>query len=1224
MKKFLILLSIFILVLTLGACSNKNNKKQTFILDSIEVTKNPTKIEYTEGETFNPAGIEVIATYKAGKKTKTENVTSKVTYDKTVLALGDTSVTVTYTEGDIIKTATITITVNPLKELIGDGLKLSKPESELVIEVDSPKGKAKSYWFTSYKDDGLHIKAIVEDPSIDQGTNTFNADGIEVLVSKIQRIDNIAPGTLRINASVRKDLVVAKHDGTQYVNQTTHSITSKFDKVSFGGKYVEGYQIELVIPYAALDVTKEDKNITFVPALYNNQGTIASIGIADLFDVNLEYSRTFIHIVDDDTYAENPWVQLGAVFGNYKQLEYQPGWDLTHDDGTEDAYIEMNYITPGTDNNIYMHRSGQTEFYAYVKVSAKQVFNNEKYGKFGITITTEDGKDGLFFFIDAKGDGTNMTGINVATVNRENGSWKWPEKVLTSLPSADSYQNGNFVELAVYRYGSIFEFYVNGQSVGVRSGFSGLTETSKGVVGLASFNITFIAKEYGILTEADDLEPYRFDTEEIDYLFIGDDYIDTAFWTGFNHDFKTSAVNLGERGTKVAYWLDQIATIASLYNPKNLIIHIGVNDINDGLSGSETLSNVTNLIERLHDILPDTQIYFISIEPNNYRPNNFTEYQVVNNGILTLANEKDYVHYIDTVTILGGQAGEAVKHYFGPDGLHLNPDGYGVWVHAIKKALGLEVIEAQDNLGNYGIYARSYGWSYEDGYVENTGSSEQQIYFDGVRGTHFAVSVDINVRSIYNGDNYPKVGIALKSSDKTVFFFIDAIGNLTNKWGNYVVRPSGGDWDWGTTNSRQYVYLGDVNYNGESYKTLSVVRLGTTLYFISDGKVVQYAENVFAEDEITQASVLLFNLQVRLKNAEVYLDEELEDYMATYKIAEKSGPVIDGNLDDWDEAILARPFVIPSNNGRYANVYAFMAPDGLYIAYVARHQNPVINNKPEWFNNTNVEFRLGKSGEQRFASANGFVSRYESWGQEHVGTAKYTTKIVDSLHETTFELFIPWAMIDGYSYDSPYIEAGFAWKNPGEERTIWGGGDFWFVPESDPGMRYQYITKTGFIEANELDIDGDISDWDPELDKLTLSQNGNTFDIQFVLGDDGVYGYYKADLTSGLNLYTNNFDEWWINPNIEFWVNMDKHVRIMIFDGKLAPTGRVTEAAFTYDNENHVLVIEFFIHYNSLGLTEKPTSATVRFGSPMYNGFWMIGNPDINITFNDNGFSLGE
>lgn len=70
----------------------------------IEVTTEPTKVQYTEGETFDPTGMVVTATYS---DETTEEVTD-YTYEPTeALTTEDTEVTITYED----KTTTQAITV---------------------------------------------------------------------------------------------------------------------------------------------------------------------------------------------------------------------------------------------------------------------------------------------------------------------------------------------------------------------------------------------------------------------------------------------------------------------------------------------------------------------------------------------------------------------------------------------------------------------------------------------------------------------------------------------------------------------------------------------------------------------------------------------------------------------------------------------------------------------------------------------------------------------------------------------------------------------------------------------------------------------------------------------------------------------------------------------------------------------------------------------------------
>ena len=77
-------------------------------LTGIAITKAPTKTTYTAGETFDPAGMVVQATYSNGA---TLQATGYAYSPSTALADGTTKVTIVYTEGGVSATAEQEITV---------------------------------------------------------------------------------------------------------------------------------------------------------------------------------------------------------------------------------------------------------------------------------------------------------------------------------------------------------------------------------------------------------------------------------------------------------------------------------------------------------------------------------------------------------------------------------------------------------------------------------------------------------------------------------------------------------------------------------------------------------------------------------------------------------------------------------------------------------------------------------------------------------------------------------------------------------------------------------------------------------------------------------------------------------------------------------------------------------------------------------------------------------
>ena len=114
-------------------------------LTGIAITTPPTKTTYTQGETFDPAGMVVTATYSNGATLKCTGYSYE---PNTPLADGTTKVTIRYTEGGVTKTAEQTITVIH---------RLTK------IEITAQPTKKAYEYGDSFQSAGMVVKATYSD-----------------------------------------------------------------------------------------------------------------------------------------------------------------------------------------------------------------------------------------------------------------------------------------------------------------------------------------------------------------------------------------------------------------------------------------------------------------------------------------------------------------------------------------------------------------------------------------------------------------------------------------------------------------------------------------------------------------------------------------------------------------------------------------------------------------------------------------------------------------------------------------------------------------------------------------------------------------------------------------------------------------------------------------------------------------------------------------------------
>lgn len=82
-------------------------------LTGISITTSPSDVSYTVGETFDPTGMVVSATYENSLDPVVLNAGAYTYAPNGALAATDTEITVSYTEGGVTKTATQAITVTP-------------------------------------------------------------------------------------------------------------------------------------------------------------------------------------------------------------------------------------------------------------------------------------------------------------------------------------------------------------------------------------------------------------------------------------------------------------------------------------------------------------------------------------------------------------------------------------------------------------------------------------------------------------------------------------------------------------------------------------------------------------------------------------------------------------------------------------------------------------------------------------------------------------------------------------------------------------------------------------------------------------------------------------------------------------------------------------------------------------------------------------------------------
>jgi lysophospholipase L1-like esterase len=140
----------------------------------------------------------------------------------------------------------------------------------------------------------------------------------------------------------------------------------------------------------------------------------------------------------------------------------------------------------------------------------------------------------------------------------------------------------------------------------------------------------------------------------------------------------------------VLHYLDRVALA---YKPRAILIYEGDNDTWYKLSEEKIVGQFEEIVARVHEALPETRIYALSVKPSVARISVWPAAQQVSARLNAIAESDPLVYYIDVASPFLKSDGSVMTDIFVEDGLHLNDKGNEIWGRAIKA--GLMLVEGQ-------------------------------------------------------------------------------------------------------------------------------------------------------------------------------------------------------------------------------------------------------------------------------------------------------------------------------------------------------------------------------------------------------------------------------------------------------------------------------------------------------------------------------------------------
>ncbi len=168
-------------------------------------------------------------------------------------------------------------------------------------------------------------------------------------------------------------------------------------------------------------------------------------------------------------------------------------------------------------------------------------------------------------------------------------------------------------------------------------------------------------------------------------VFVGSSSI--RMWKTLATDFPgLPVINRGFGGSQLADAVNFADRIILPYQPRQVVIYSGGNDINAGKHPEVVYGDFVVLAERIRAALPRTQITYIAIAPN---PKRWAQMEQVReaNRLIEAYCKCQRMGFIDTHPLMLGSDGNPLPYIYLADQLHMNGHGYAIWAKAVRPYL---------------------------------------------------------------------------------------------------------------------------------------------------------------------------------------------------------------------------------------------------------------------------------------------------------------------------------------------------------------------------------------------------------------------------------------------------------------------------------------------------------------------------------------------------------
>ncbi|MBQ3419024.1 MAG: InlB B-repeat-containing protein [Erysipelotrichaceae bacterium] len=566
---------------------------------------------------------------------------------------------------------------------------------------------------------------------------------------------------------------------------------------------------------------------------------------------------------------------IGDTFGGVEGYMSSEGVDLSHDNGNN-PYVT---IIGGGEQFAYLNDVFDTKFYFETSINVKEIYNNDKYPKFGIIIDDELGS--TLFYVDMN---TKMTSNKVGVVHQQEGKdydWKNAfEKEVSGMKFSDS----DSVKLGIARNNNNYYFYVNDKLVLMDKDLN----TKNAACGVFTFNTALKLDRYSKAV-GDDANS-KINKAVNDGLYLRGDFF------GWYKNYRSSkeVKMIYDHGQNRKLVVDgnspQYAYVNDIFTDKfSFTTTIDVNDIlaNDKAPKFGLMINNDKQMVKFYVDMNDKKeasqigVVWQKNGANDDWAHALTE-RIANHNFtnkkqieLKVVRDKDqFYFFVDGVLFIADK------------GLTNNNAAVGVFSFNTNMTLSNYSIKVGDNanedianakdqtkrlkgdfFGKANIYKTTisgvdlYNDHGTNPYTTFFGTAPQYAYVNDLYTNKFVFESDIEVKKVLNNDAAPKFGIMINGNSEMLKFFVDLKTDLTANEVGVVRQKTNQDDEWNSVLTN----IVKLSFNENDTIKLKIIRNNLDYYFFVNDRLVIFEKNAITNEK-SVVGLFSFNTEFKALN----------------------------------------------------------------------------------------------------------------------------------------------------------------------------------------------------------------------------------------------------------------------------------------------------------------------------------------------------------------------